>query len=183
MKRLSALTILALGAWAITVSAAVLPTYSIDAPVIEQAPAPKAPPTYEQVIVRDWKEIHDKILAMAKDTVFPDAKLGWKPHPDSRSILDEFRHVTIGLEMTTATAKGEKFDFEAREKADVNKPKTRASVVQEMEAAIAASYKSVEAKPSPSLIGWLEHQGEHYGKLVTAYRVNGVVPPISRPKK
>ena len=151
-------------------------------PAKAQTPAPKPPPTYEQVIVRSWKEIHDKILVMAKDTVFPDAKLGWKPHPDSRSVLEEFRHVTIGLEMTTAVAKGQKFDFEAREKADATKPKTRESVVKEMEAAIAASYPLVESKPSPTLVGWLEHQGEHYGKLVTAYRVNGVVPPISRPK-
>jgi hypothetical protein len=37
-------------------------------------------------------------------------------------------------------------------------------------------------KPIPQLIGWLDHQGEHYGKLVTSYRVNGIVPPISRPK-
>ena len=37
-------------------------------------------------------------------------------------------------------------------------------------------------KPLPQLIGWLDHQGEHYGKLVTSYRVNGIVPPISRPK-
>jgi hypothetical protein len=119
---------------------------------------------------------------MAKDTVFPDDKLGWKPHPDSRSVLDEFRHVTIGLEMTSALARGEKFDFEAREKADAAKPKTRASMVTEMEKAIAASYPLVESKPTPQLIGWLEHQGEHYGKLVTAYRANGIVPPISRPK-
>ena len=40
---------------------------------------------------------------MAKDTVFPDDKLGWKPHPDSRSVLEEFRHVTIGLELTSAS--------------------------------------------------------------------------------
>ena len=52
-----------------------------------------------------------------------------------------------------------------------------------MEAAIAASYPAIEAKQAPTLIGWLEHQGEHYGKLVTAYRVNGIVPPISREKK
>ncbi len=51
-----------------------------------------------------------------------------------------------------------------------------------MEAAIAASYPLVKSKPRPQLIGWLEHQGEHYGKLVTAYRVNGVVPPVSHPK-
>lgn len=148
-----------------------------------QTATPKPPPTYEQVIVNTWKNLHNKILAMAKDTQFPDDKLGWKPHPDSRSILEELRHVTIGLEMTTAVAKGGKFDFEAREKQDAGKPKTRANMVAEMEAAIAASYPVVEGgKPIPQLIGWLDHQGEHYGKLVTAYRVNGVVPPISRPK-
>ena len=148
-----------------------------------QTTTPKPPPTYEQVIVNTWKNLHNKILAMAKDTQFPDHKLGWKPHPDSRSVLEELRHVTIGLEMTTAVAKGEKFEFSAREKMDAGKPKTRASMVAEMEAAIAASYPVVESgKPLPQLIGWLDHQGEHYGKLVTAYRVNGIVPPVSRPK-
>lgn len=147
--------------------------------VVEQA---KPAPTYESAIARSWKNVHDKVLAMAKDTQFPDDKLAWKPHPDARSVLDEFRHVTIGLEMTAAQARGEKFDFEAREKADAGKPKTRASMVAEMEKAIAASYPLVDSKPSPQLVGWLEHQGEHYGKLVTAYRVNGIVPPVSRPK-
>jgi hypothetical protein len=119
---------------------------------------------------------------MAKDTAFPVDKLAWKPHPDARTVLEELRHVTIGLQMTTAEARGEKFDFDAAEKAAASKPKTRASVVADMEAAIAASYPLVRSKPRPQLIGWLEHQGEHYGKLATAYRANGVVPPISRQK-
>lgn len=146
------------------------------------AQAPQPPLTYEAAVLRTWKALHDKILVMAKDTQFPDAKLGWKPHPDSRSVLDELRHVTIGLRMTSAVARGEKFDFGAAEKADGSKPQTRASVVSEMEAAIAESYPLVEKSPSPRLVSWLDHQGEHYGKLVTAYRVNGIVPPISRPK-
>ena len=66
---------------------------------------------------------------MAKDTVYPDAKLGWKPHPDSRSVIEELRHVTIGLEMTTAQAKGEKYDFGAKEKEFAARPQTRAAVV------------------------------------------------------
>lgn len=147
--------------------------------VVEQA---KPAPTYETAILSSWRSVHNKILTMAKDTMFPDDKLAWKPHPDARSVLDELRHVTIGLEMTAALARGEKFDFGAREKADAGKPKTRASMVAEMEAAIAASLPLVESKPMPQLVGWLEHQGEHYGKLVSAYRANGIVPPISRPK-
>jgi hypothetical protein len=140
------------------------------------------PPAYDQVVVRSWKATHDKILAMAKDTQYPDDKLQWKPHADSRTVMQELRHVTLGLRATSAQARGEKFDFAAQEKAEEAKPKTRASVVSDMEAAIAESYPLVEKGPRPQLIGWLEHQGEHYGKLVTAYRVNGVVPPISRKK-
>jgi hypothetical protein len=29
----------------------------------------------------------------------------------------------------------------------------------------------------------IEHSGEHYGALVVYYRINGMVPPESRPKK
>jgi hypothetical protein len=142
----------------------------------------KSPATYETALANSWKSVHNKILVMAKDTAFPDDKLSWKPHPDARSVLDEFRHVTVGLEATTAMARGEKFDYDAREKADAAKPKTRASMLKEMEAAIAASFPLVESKPTPQLLGWLEHTGEHYGKLVSAYRANNVVPPVSRPK-
>jgi hypothetical protein len=76
--------------------------------------------------------------------------------------------------------RGEKFDYFAREKADAGKPKTRASMVSEMEAAIAISYPLVEKSPTPLLIGWIEDQAEHYGKLVSNYRAIGIVPPISR---
>ena len=144
------------------------------------AGAQQTPPTWETATFNTWKSLHDKILVMAKDTQFPDEKLGSKPHPDSRSVLDEFRHVTIGLEMSTAQLTGAKFDYNARIKADEAKPKTRASVVAEMEAAIAASYAAVQKDPKPSLIFWIDHQAEHYGKLVSNYRMAGVVPPISR---
>ena len=72
-------------------------------------------------------------------------------------------------------AKGEKFDFGAREKMDAAQAAdARRAWSQEMEAAIAASYPGRRRrKPIPQLIGWLDHQGEHYGKLVTSYRVNG----------
>jgi hypothetical protein len=144
--------------------------------------APQTPPTWEQQTSRTWQALHNKILAMAKDTVFPDSKLETKPHADSRTILDEYRHVTIGLEMSTAQLKGEQFDYAGRLKADESKPRTRASVVAEMEAAIAASYPLVEKSASPRLLFWIDHQAEHYGKLVSNYRLAGIVPPVSRPR-
>jgi len=147
------------------------------APAAQQAGS-QPPPTFESSTINTWKALHNKILTMAKD--FPEDKYGWKPHPDSRSMEDEFRHVTIGLEMSTAQLKGEKFDYPGRIKADEGKPKTRASVVAEMEAALAASMAAVQAGPKPSIIFWIDHQAEHYGKLVSNYRMNGIVPPISR---
>ena len=120
----------------LAVSIALLASGSAAAVIVEQA---KPAPTYETALARSWEDVHNKILTMAKDTVYPDDKLAWKPHPDARSVMEELPHVTIGLEMTTAKARGEKFDFDAPEKADASKPKTRASVVAEMEAAIAAS--------------------------------------------
>ena len=130
-----------------------------------------------------WKNLHDRLLEMAKDTVFPDDKLEWRPHPDARSVLEEFRQVTMGLEFCTAQLRGEKLDRAvvlARRKADAGKPKTRAAMVSEMEAAIAISYPLVEKSPTPLLIGWIRDQAEHYGKLVSNYRAVGIVPPISR---
>ncbi len=147
-----------------------------------QAPAPP-PLTYEQVITGSWKSLHNRILVMAKDTAFPEEKLGWKPHPDARSVIEELRHVTMGLELASAQLRGETFnlaDVLARRKADARKPQTRASVVSDMEAAIAVSYPLVEKAPKPLLIGWIEDQSEHYGKLVSNYRALGIVPPTSR---
>jgi len=147
-----------------------------------QTPAPP-PLTYERVITTTWKNLHDKILQMAKDTMFPDDKLEWRPHPDARSVLEEFRQVTNGLEWSSAQLRGEKLDdptVSARRNADAAKPKTRASIISDMEAAIAVSYPLVEKSPAPLLIGWIRDQAEHYGKLVTSYRALGIVPPVSR---
>ena len=152
--------------------------------VVTQGQTPAPPPlTYEQVITSTWKDLHNKILQMAKDTMFPEDKLEWRPHPDARSVLEEFRQVTNGLEWSSAQLRGEKLDgptVRARRNADAGKPKTRASIVSEMEAAIAISYPLVEKSPTPLLIGWIRDQAEHYGKLVSNYRAVGFVPPVSR---
>ena len=84
---------------AFAMSIALFASGSAAAVIVEQA---KPAPSYETALARSWEDVHNKILTMAKDTVFPDDELGWKPHPDARSVMEELRHVTIGLEMTTA---------------------------------------------------------------------------------
>ncbi|NNM33286.1 MAG: hypothetical protein HKO53_09475, partial [Gemmatimonadetes bacterium] len=58
--------------------------------------AQDAQPSYHDVMVQAWKAEHDKILDMARD--FPVALYDARPHDDSRSFVEELRHVTIGLE-------------------------------------------------------------------------------------
>ena len=60
----------------IAVSIALLASGASAAMIVEQA---KPTPTFESAISRSWEDVHNRVLAIAKDTVFPDSKLGWKP--------------------------------------------------------------------------------------------------------
>jgi uncharacterized damage-inducible protein DinB len=40
-----------------------------------------------------------------------------------------------------------------------------------------------QVRVSDMACGFIEHSGEHYGQLVVYYRLAGLVPPESRPKK
>jgi uncharacterized damage-inducible protein DinB len=44
-------------------------------------------------------------------------------------------------------------------------------------------FANQQVRVSDMAWGLLEHSGEHYGQLVVYYRVAGLVPPESRPKK
>jgi hypothetical protein len=80
--------------------------------------------------------------------------------------------------------------------------KTKAAVVEFVKKAFADGAAAIKQKGDKGMndlivdvfanqqtrvsdMGWglLEHSGEHYGQLVVYYRVAGMVPPESRPKK
>jgi uncharacterized damage-inducible protein DinB len=44
-------------------------------------------------------------------------------------------------------------------------------------------FANQQTRVSDMAWGLIEHSGEHYGQLVVYYRVAGLVPPESRPKK
>src|SRR5688572_23373580 len=60
----------------LAVSIALLASGSAAAVLVEQA---KPTPTFETALARSWEDVHNRILAIAKDPVFPDDKLAWKP--------------------------------------------------------------------------------------------------------
>ena len=142
--------------------------------------AQQAEPSLEKAVISGWKNVHKKVLDMAKD--FPEEFYDSRPHPDSRSFVEEVRHVTIGAEMFAAQLKGDPFDYGNRNKVYAEKPKTRESLVTDLESAInevVLLLEDGETKNLSFLGYWLGHQSEHYGKLTAIYRINNRVPPAT----
>ncbi len=137
----------------------------------------QTPPTVEQLAVRGWTGIQTKLLAIAED--FPEDKFDYKPHPDSRSFIEEIWHVTSSAEAVAVQMSGEEPDF-AKIFSNEGRPSDRAGLLAALEKASEDSAKAIEGKADSRMVGWIEHSGEQYGKLVTIYRINGLIPPTTK---
>ncbi len=147
-------------------------------PVVAAAQGQQPPQSWDEAALRSFNGVHNKLIAMAKDAKYPADKEGYKPHPDSRSFLDELAHVTQVVVGQVARLKGG--DRAAIQAAVAAIPKDRAGIASTLQSAV-TEYATLWAKDKPfNIIGVSEHAGEHYGKLVTIYRAQGLVPPASR---
>ena len=126
-----------------------------------------------------------------------EANYSFKPSPDVRSFGEILAHVAGASYMFCAAAKGEKSPF--AEEAFEKTATTKAAIVKVTNDAIAycdgayaaatdATLGQMVANPFGSgqvpratpLIGQIGHNNEHYGNLVTYFRIKGVVPPSSK---
>ena len=150
-----------------------------------QAPAPKPDPTLRDVLLEQWTDIGQKVVKMAEE--FPAEKYDFRPTPEVRTFADQMRHVAFWNQFVQKSARGEKADGKLNELPKAEYP-TKAKIVEAVKQSFAdatAELKKAPATPSAKLAGlWVtftEHSGEHYGQLVVYYRLNGIVPPASRP--
>jgi hypothetical protein len=163
----------------------------------QKSDASKAMPSSSQIVLAQWNEIGRKLTAMAED--FPDSKYDFKPTPEVRSFAEQLLHAAGSMEYFTAPVQGKKPGSEDPPRATY---KTKADVVAFVKKEVedgAAAIKAKGDKGMADLIadpeskqqmhvsdlayGLIEHSGEHYGQLVIYYRLSGLVPPESRPKK
>ncbi len=182
--------------------AAVLLAAMIAAPLAAQEAAkkqepPKPAPGPAQDAIEQWNEIGRKVIAMAED--FPEDKYDFKPTPEVRSFAEQLLHVAGVNLIYAAVAKGEKPGEENLLRAQY---KTKADVVQVVKKSFADGAAVMKEKGDKGIMGAIknpyanemttlyslamgfnEHSGEHYGQLVVYYRVSGMVPPESRPRK
>lgn len=147
--------------------------------------SPRTPPTTAQSIVGNFDSVNRRLLEMAKD--FPADKYEFKATPEVRSFREVVVHVFSGNVYAAKAGRGERANWD---ELDPNSYRTKAEVVSAFEKSIADSTSALKALPperlSQSVSPWLgviEHSAEHYGQLVTYYRLNHLVPPESRPKK
>jgi len=151
-----------------------------------------------KVLLDSWNDIGRKLSAMAED--FPEDKYDFKPTPAQRSFSEQLLHAAGANYFFINPVTGQKSDAEAMMKRDQYKDKAAiVAFVKKSFAEGAAAIQSKGEKGLNSLVvdpfahqyirvsdlayGFIEHSGEHYGQLVGYYRLSGLVPPESRPKK
>jgi len=151
-----------------------------------------------KVLLDSWNDIGRKLIAMAED--FPEDKYDFKPTPAQRSFAEQLLHAAGANYFFINPVTGQKSDVEAMMKRD--KYKDKAAIVAFVKKAFADGAAALQAKgdkgPSDQIVepfshqyfrvddlawSFIEHSGEHYGQLVVYYRLAGLVPPESRPKK
>jgi len=158
---------------------------------------PKPAPSPSEAVLEQWNDIGRKLIAMAED--FPEDKYSYKPAPESRTFAAMLLHVGGAMYYFTDFAIGQKPRYPDDPKDD--NLKSKAQIVAFMKKCVADGAGEIKKKGDEGLkeavndggphldrlydlaYGLFEHSGEHYGQLVVYYRINGMVPPESRPKK
>jgi uncharacterized damage-inducible protein DinB len=165
--------------------------------------APKDAPSQRAIgasaaVLKQWNEIGRKLIAMAQD--FPEGKYDFKPIPTAGSFAERLIHAAAANYFFTNLALGQKapgeedppraqFKNKAAVVAYVRKSfADGAAAIQSkgdngMSASVADPFAHRQVRLADLAYGVVEHSGEVYGQLAVYYRVAGLIPPESRPKK
>jgi len=141
-----------------------------------------------------WEQASTYITASADD--MPEAKYAFRPTPEVRTFGQLIGHLAGSQKLFCATVLG---DTPPAEDAIEKTVTTKAALVQawrESNTYCGRAYAIADAATGASvdyfgqqrnklyvLMANLTHDNEHYGNIVTYLRMNGIVPPSSRPQR
>jgi uncharacterized damage-inducible protein DinB len=199
MKKTRLLVVLLFAAGAL-----VLPARAQEAAKKTESPTPAAGPS--GALLKQWNEIGRKLIAMAED--FPEGKYDFKPAPAMHSFAQRLIHAAAANYYFTNLAQGQKVSGE--EDPPRAQFKNKATLVAYVKKSFADGAAAIKAKGDKGILDSVvdpfaedrpeqagkqqirlidlahsldEHSGEVYGQLTVYYRVAGLIPPESRPKK
>jgi hypothetical protein len=182
----------------------VLPASAQDS--AKNAGSPNLAASPSAALLKQWNEIGRKLIAMAED--FPENKYDFKAAPTTGTFAERMIHGAAANYFFTNLALGQKLPpDEDPPRAQFKNKAAIVAYVKKSFADGAAAIKSKGDKGISALVidpfaadvpanankeqirlgdlgfGIVEHSGEVYGQLSVYYRVAGMIPPESRPKK
>ncbi len=152
--------------------------------------------TASDALRNGWNSIKKNIRASAE--LMPEENYDFKPTPEVRSFGEILAHVAGASFEFCGSARNEQppyqegsFEKTARTKASILKATndaieycdaafaqvTDANLAESVQAAFGGKNRVTRLS---SLVGQIAHDNEHYGNLVTYFRLKGLVPPSSR---
>jgi hypothetical protein len=182
----------------------VLPASAQDSAKNAASPNPAAGAS--AALLKQWSEIGRKLIAMAED--FPESKYDFTAAPTTGTFAERMIHGAAANYFFTNVALGQKLPPD--QDPPRTQFKNKAAIVDYVKKSFAdgaAAIKSKGDKGMSTLVvdpfaadvpanankeqirlgdlgfGIVEHSGEVYGQLSVYYRVAGMIPPESRPKK
>jgi uncharacterized damage-inducible protein DinB len=180
---------------AIVLLAFAFPAHAQDA--MKKDAAVKPAEAESKVVLDAWNEIGRKLTVMAED--FPEDKYDFRPTLAQRSFAEQLLHAAGSCYYFTNSVMGQKPPAAEDPKRD--QYKSKADIVAFVKKSFADGATAIQVKGEKGMAtevvyfpqqksrvidiayGIIEHSGEHYGQLVVYYRLAGLVPPESRPKK
>ncbi|HEX5214271.1 MAG TPA: DinB family protein [Vicinamibacterales bacterium] len=167
-------------------------TTSPGAQTAAQSAAPVA-----RSIQRSWNEAKRNVAESAE--FMPEANYGYKPVDTVRSFGQILAHLAGANYVFCAAARGEKtphaedeYEKSATTRIAINKALTdsltycdaafTAMTDAKLAETVTAPFGGSQESRAQVLLSQIGHVNEHYGNLVTYFRMKGLVPPSSRPR-
>lgn len=159
----------------------------------------KAPAGIAADLLGQWNYTGKQLIDMAAD--FPENKLDYKATQAQRTFAEQLLHAAGANYIFIDAALGTKPPKDV-ENPSRNEYKTRAQVVEYIKKSYADGAAAIRRLGDKGLLeetkqpfgsgmttraalftDAMEHANNHYGQCVVYYRLNGLVPPASRPQK
>jgi hypothetical protein len=147
-----------------------------------------------------WNNIGGRIIPMAEE--FPEDKYDFKAQKDERTFGQNLLHVASGYYTMINLIKGSTVGYTGDDDSLWKKYPQKTDIVKYLKQSVADGFDLIKAQGDSGLTHevkypwanqmvhasfcwWtiLWHAGDHYGQLAVYYRLNGMIPPASRPRK